>query len=147
MLLQPIGRVRSQLGPRERGRDWSQVTSEIVVEPELTPALEGIERHDHLVVLFWCHRVAEAERSLLQVPPHRRKAHLPAGIFGTRAPTRPNPIGLTTVHLLAREGNVLRVAGLDAADGTPVLDIKPYSRHHDLHPDAKFPPRQTHPER
>ncbi|MBI4338664.1 MAG: tRNA (N6-threonylcarbamoyladenosine(37)-N6)-methyltransferase TrmO [Chloroflexi bacterium] len=140
LVLRPIGRVRSPLGSHEHRRDYSQVTAEIIVEPEYAPALDGIERHSHIVVLFWFTGIEESERYVLQFPAERRKPDLPAGIFGTRAPTRPNPIGLTTVHLLGREGNVLRVSGLDAADGTPVLDLKPYS-HWDFHPDATFPNR------
>ncbi len=142
MVLRPIGRVRSTLGSHEHKRDYSQVTAEIVVEPEYASALEGIERRDHIVVLFWFTRIEESERDALLVPEHRRKADKPAGIFGTRAPTRPNPIGVTTVHLLSREGNVLHVQGLDAADGTPVLDLKPYS-HFDFHTDASFPARRS----
>jgi len=89
--------------------------------PELEPGLTDIEGFSHLIVLW------EFDRSegfqLLGTPPSDDRPH---GVFATRSPRRPNPIGLTVVELLRREGPELHVRGVDMLDGTPILDIKPY---------------------
>lgn len=89
--------------------------------PEFEAGLTDIEGYSHLFVIW------EFDRSqgfaLLGTPPCDNRAH---GVFATRSPYRPNPIGLTVVELLGREGPVLRVRGVDMLDGTPILDIKPY---------------------
>ena len=88
-------------------------------------SLDGIEDYSHLVVIFWMDQAG---------PPKSLKGHvqsredLPvAGLFARRGPSRPNPIGVTAVPLLGREKNILRVQGVDAIDGTPLIDIKPYT--------------------
>jgi tRNA-Thr(GGU) m(6)t(6)A37 methyltransferase TsaA len=84
--------------------------------------LQDIEKEPHYIVLYWLNR---SDRNKLKViPPHTRIEH---GVFATRSPDRPNPIGICIVELVGREGNLLFVRGLDAIDGTPLLDIKPYS--------------------
>jgi tRNA-Thr(GGU) m(6)t(6)A37 methyltransferase TsaA len=88
--------------------------------------LDGFER---IWVLFWCHR---ASRAKLTVVPYRDT--VPHGLFATRAPARPNPIGLSAVRLLGISGNLVRVGELDILDGTPVVDIKPYVSHYDSFP-------------
>jgi tRNA-Thr(GGU) m(6)t(6)A37 methyltransferase TsaA len=95
----------------------------IVVHPELTAGLDGIERFHKLVVIFYCH---EAKGSPLCVHPRKDPHQPPRGVFASRSPARPNPLGLTVVSLLGVQGHVLHVQGLDALDGTPVLDIKPF---------------------
>jgi tRNA-Thr(GGU) m(6)t(6)A37 methyltransferase TsaA len=87
------------------------------------PALEGIEGFSHLIVLFAFHR-AESSK-LTTTPPGESR---PRGIFATRSPHRPNHLGLSVVRLLRRSGSVLEISELDMIDGTPVLDIKPYTR-------------------
>jgi tRNA-Thr(GGU) m(6)t(6)A37 methyltransferase TsaA len=100
--------------------------SQIVVNPELAPALDGVAEYSHLYVLFWIHELTSEKRTILKVYP-RGRTDLPLnGVFATRSPVRPNPIGLTVVELVKVEGNVLTVRGLDAYDGSPVLDLKPY---------------------
>ena len=90
------------------------------------PPFLGSWRNVYLFVLFWLHKVRKSAREDLLIHP-RRKADMPlVGIFSTRQSNHPNPIGLTVVRLLGRNSNVLSIKGLDAADGTPVLDIKPY---------------------
>lgn len=122
--LKPIGFVKREL-PEENVKDKSLV-SKILLKKGLTKALDSIEDFSHVFVIFWLHRIMNTEKTVLKVHP-KGMAELPlVGIFGTRAPIRPNPIGLTLVELIKREGNVLWVRGLDAFDGTPVLDIKPY---------------------
>jgi tRNA-Thr(GGU) m(6)t(6)A37 methyltransferase TsaA len=122
--LVPIGVVHNDVAEPD-GISWEEVVSRIEVAPELVPALAGIEAFSHLVVIFAFHR-RPAGPPPLQVHPERR-AELPlVGVFATRSPRRPNPIAVTVVELLERTGNVLTVRGLDALDGTPVLDLKPY---------------------
>jgi len=114
----PIGFV-SRISADENVRDRSLV-AKVVFNQDLTPALEGIEEWSHIYVIFWLDRVTPASEPVLQHPGSG------AGIFATRAPIHPNPIGLTLVELVKRAANVLWVRGLDAFEGTPVLDIKPY---------------------
>lgn len=116
--LSPIGFVQ-RLSPDENERDRT-LLAKIVFDQELAPALAGIEEWSHLYVIMWLDRVARAEQPVLH------HAGSGVGIFAARSPIHPNPIGLTLVELVKREGNVLWVRGLDAYDGTPVLDIKPY---------------------
>lgn len=121
----PIGRVHSPYKTREEIHPLkSQETEgEIEIYPEYTPGLDDIEGFSHIFVLFLFHK---SKRYSLKVKP-LMDTQL-RGLFATRHPDRPNPIGLTVVELLERKGNILRVRGLDMLDGTPVLDIKPYSR-------------------
>ena len=91
------------------------------IEPELEVGLTDIEGFSHLYVIWVFDRAGEAE--LLGIPPTDTRPH---GVFATRSPRRPNPIGLTVVRLIRREGRNLVVAGVDMLDGTPILDIKPY---------------------
>jgi tRNA-Thr(GGU) m(6)t(6)A37 methyltransferase TsaA len=103
-----------------------QQTSEIVINEDLVNNLDGIEEYSHLVVLYWAHRVPEQSRSLSRVHPMGRKEFPLVGIFCTCSPARPNPVLMTVVRLLERKENTLHVTGLDAVDGSPVVDIKPY---------------------
>lgn len=116
--IKPIGFV-SRLAPDENERDRSLV-ARLVINQDLTPALDGIDEWSHLYVIFWLDRVAPSAEPILH------HANTGTGIFAARSPIHPNPIGLTLVELVQREANVLWVRGLDAYDGTPVLDIKPY---------------------
>jgi tRNA-Thr(GGU) m(6)t(6)A37 methyltransferase TsaA len=106
--------------------NWEEVTSEIVVESRLAEALEGIEGFSHILVLFWMDRVNDEQRAIRRLHPRDRQDLPLMGVFATRTQYRPNPIGATVARLLECRGNLLRVRGLDALDGTPVLDIKPY---------------------
>ena len=91
------------------------------IEPELEEGLTDIEGFSHLFVI-WAFDRSEGF-ALMGTPPTDTKAH---GVFATRSPWRPNPIALTVVELLGRDGNKLRVRGVDMLDGTAILDIKPY---------------------
>jgi len=123
--MSPIGYVRSAYGdtkqiPRGLGaKHEAEGTLEIL--PELEPGLQDIEGFSHLFVVWVFDRAGQYE--LLGKNPTDGKPH---GVFATRSPRRPNPIGLTVVELLGREGNLLKVKGIDMLDGTPILDIKPY---------------------
>lgn len=123
--IRPIGWVRSPhraKGDVPKGLG-ARHTAEGVIEllPELADGLQDIEGFSHLYVIWIFHRSEGYE--LVGRNPTDGMEH---GVFATRSPRRPNPIGLTVVELLGREGNVLRVRGIDMLDGTPVLDIKPY---------------------
>lgn len=122
--LKPIGFVKTKAVGKEV-RDKGNV-SEIVFREDLAEALDGIEYFSHFFVIFWMHEISEEERRTMKVRPRGRRDMPLLGAFATRTPHRPNPIGLTLVELLEVEGNVVTVRGLDAFDGTPVLDIKPF---------------------
>jgi tRNA-Thr(GGU) m(6)t(6)A37 methyltransferase TsaA len=120
--MSPIGLVR-RASPDEDTRDRSLI-SEVVLIGELAPALDGIEDWSHLYIIYWLDKVSQSGEPSLQFA--STGAAPPLGVLATRAPIHPNPIGLTLVQLVSRDENVLSVRGLDAYDGTPVLDIKPY---------------------
>lgn len=137
--LRPVGLVRNEMNEKVSGEAYRDIVSEIVVKEDLQDCLDGIEHHSHAIIVYWLNRIPEEERKVLKVRP-MGDASLPiVGVFATRSPRRPNPIGLETVEILGREGNVLRVKGLDALDGSPVLDIKPYTKHHDSAKDVREP--------
>jgi tRNA-Thr(GGU) m(6)t(6)A37 methyltransferase TsaA len=124
IVLKPIGTIRTTaVGDEVREKTR---TSQVVIRKELTTALDGIDGFSHLFVLFWLHETSEGQRKTLKVHPRGRKDLPLLGVFATRTMLRPNPVGLTLVELVKVEGNVLTVRGLDAFDGTPVLDIKPF---------------------
>ena len=137
--IKPIGTVRNAVRkPPKPPYDWDNVVSRIEIEPGLTEALDSLDEFSHIIVLYWMNRLA-AEPLPMKVRP-RRDPNLPlVGLFATRAPHRPNPIGKATAKLLKRERNVLTVSGLDAIDGTPVIDIKPYLPRNDSVTDARTP--------
>ena len=136
IVLKPIGFVRTEaVGDEVKDKDR---ISQIVVNSELTEALEGIAEFSHLFVLFWLHEVTSEERKTLKVHPQGREDLPLLGVFATRTKLRPNPIGLTLVELMKVEDNVLTVRGLDAFNETPVLDLKPFD-FWDMAKDAKVP--------
>ncbi len=139
MTLKPIGMVKNKIKQKPARRDWWEgLVSEIAVDSSLTEALDGLEDFSHIIVLYWMHQATSGEVSLKVHP--RGKQELPlVGLFATRSPNRPNPIGKATVRLLQRQGNILRVKGLDAIDGTPVIDIKPYIPGYDSATDTTVP--------
>lgn len=102
--------------------------SDIIIDQDLVRVLDGIDGYSHLMVLYWGHKVPEKSRLLTRVHPMGRKDIPLTGIFSTCSPARPNPVLLTVVRLLGREDNILKVGELDAVDGSPVIDIKPYVR-------------------
>ena len=107
--------------PRQ-GR-MSEEISEIELHPDFADGLLKIEQNAHLIVLYWAHL---AKRDILKtIPPAAKELH---GVFASRSPGRPNPLSLCIVELLERRDNILRVKGLDALDGSAVIDIKPYTR-------------------
>ncbi len=122
----PIGVVRSPISNRDIMPPSGEM-AKILVFPEYARALKRIEEYSHLWVLAWLH---QAEREVLTAVPSKVNPTVPSfGVFALRSPSRPNPIALSLVPLIKREGDCLEVKGLDVIDGTPVLDIKPYFEH------------------
>ena len=136
IVLEPVGFVKTKaVGKEVRDKN---VISQIVFREDLTDALAGIEDFSHIFVLFWLHEIEDKAKGIKKVHPRGRQDMPLLGVFATRTPYRPNPIGLTRVKLLAVEGNVVTVQGLDALDGTPVLDIKPFD-HWDTTDNVRVP--------
>jgi len=122
--VKPIGLIRSPYTDEEETPiqgAFSERRGEIEVFPEYEEGLKDIDGFSHLILLYYFHR---AEGCSLLVKPFLDDE--PRGLFATRYPARPNPIGLSVVRLLERKGNILQIAEVDVLDGTPLLDIKPY---------------------
>ena len=134
----PIGFVRSPVTePVDEG--WGDVTSRIELLPEYRGGLLGLGEFSHVLVVAWLHQAAFDPSRHLQRRP-RGQADMPLlGIFAQRAKDRPNPLGITVVSLVGVDADGLRVRGLDAIDGTPILDLKPYFPDFDAADGAKLP--------
>jgi tRNA-Thr(GGU) m(6)t(6)A37 methyltransferase TsaA len=134
MELTPIGVIHSPYraaGDAPRQGRLRDTVAEIEIFDLYAPGLRDVEKCTHLFVLYWLDR---ADRTLLSATPPGTTGS--RGVFSTRSPHRPNPIGLGIVNLLGMDGPLLTVRGLDALDGTPVLDLKPYVSSLDCIPDA-----------
>jgi tRNA-Thr(GGU) m(6)t(6)A37 methyltransferase TsaA len=124
IVLNPIGYVKTE-AVGDEVKDKSR-TSQVVLRDNLVEALDGITGFSHLFVLFWLSQIPDEQRMIMKVHPRGRMDMPLLGVFATRTNLRPNPIGLTLVELLKVEDNTLTVRGLDAFDGSPILDIKPF---------------------
>jgi tRNA-Thr(GGU) m(6)t(6)A37 methyltransferase TsaA len=133
----PIGIVRNQVSA-SRTTGWEDVRSDILLRDDLAAALDDIEGFSHVIVVFHFDRVPDAERRL-SLPVGDGNNASNRGVLATRSQLRPNAIGVSVVPVLHRRKGVLRVRGLDALNGTPVLDLKPYLPPYDSIPDAKLP--------
>ncbi len=123
--LRPVGRVQSTL--RDRGDAPLQGTEGapeawLVFDQTLNPAITDLHAGAEILVLTWLHR---ARRDILRVYPRGNPNHAEEGVFSTRSPDRPNPIGLHRVRIVAVAPDRIRVSDLEAIDGTPILDVKP----------------------
>ena len=156
--IRPIGRVRNDMKPdaspppgtplARSGKGWrnpasfGEAVSEVVVDEELAEGLDGIEEFSHVTVYFWSGdesgKLPSGEDFSLKFRPTGLPQFPLLGVFATRCPVRPNCICATTVELVERRGNVLRVKGLDTFDGTAILDIKPSLPYYDSKPDAQI---------
>ena len=125
MQLQEIGIVHNaykNLTDIPRQGRMSEEVSAVEIHPEFADGLLRIEQNKYLIVLYWAHL---AKRDILKtLPPASKEIH---GVFASRSPGRPNPLSLCIVELIERNGDILRVKGLDALDGSSVIDIKPYT--------------------
>lgn len=137
---EPIGVIHSPFQsrediPREKcldPRGFEDIRGQVEVFRDFEPALDDIDGFSNLIIIFVFHK--SPERNLYAHPPFDGKKR---GVFSTRSPHRPNPIGMTVVKLEGRDKNILRVSGVDMFEGTPVLDIKPYTLR-DKKEDAAF---------
>jgi tRNA (adenine37-N6)-methyltransferase len=149
MLLTPIGMVKSDIKTpmltagnsdlelqdrmeqiREYQRKVQACVCELTIFPQWEELLDGIEGFSHVLVLYWPHLIDPERRTLRKVHPMGRKDLSRQGIFATCSPARPNPVLVSAVPLLERHGNILKVRGLEAVDGSPVIDIKPYATYY-----------------
>lgn len=138
MNIEPIGTVKSPI-TEEIDQNWGETVSEIVLEEALAPGLQGLDQFSHVLVVFHMHQAQfNPATDLLRRP--RGRTDMPLlGIFAQRPKMRPNRIGITAVQLLEVTANSIKVKGLDAIDGTPVLDIKPYYPIFDRVDNARTP--------
>lgn len=123
--MEPVGFVRSELkkrknAPRQGYMGAPEATVEIL--PKFGKCLQLVEAGQEVILITWLH---EAKRNVMKVHPGRDKKNPLTGVFGTRSPDRPNPLGLHRVKILERDGLRLRIGPLEAIDGTPVVDVKP----------------------
>lgn len=142
--LVPIGVIHSpykQPGEAPRQGRLSQTESILEIYPPFEAALKGITRCSHLIVLYWGDR---ANRETLQSP--TPFSDVPVGVFSSRSPNRPNPIAFCVAELIRQEGNRLIVRGVDALDGSPLLDIKAYAPSIDCIPEAVNGSFPNHPD-
>ena len=123
--VKPVGWVESPLTERaaapKQGNEGAPEAG-VAFDADMVEALHGIEPGDEILIFTWLDR---GDRTVLQTRPRDDPANPIQGVFNTRSPDRPNPIGLHPVTVLALEGSRMRVSGLEALDGTPVLDVKP----------------------
>ena len=132
----PIGVVHNRVRT-SRPSGWEDVRSDIFLREDLIGSLEGLDEFSHVIVVFHLDRVPESEQRL-RLPVGTDGAE--RGVLATRSQRRPNAIGISVVPIVHRRQGVLRVLGLDALDGTPVLDLKPYLPAFDAAPGARLAP-------
>jgi tRNA-Thr(GGU) m(6)t(6)A37 methyltransferase TsaA len=133
IVFKPIGRVKAAFSETDVRAENKDLVGDLEIYADYEPALAGIDGYSHLFVLAYFDRLRPDQIGPLQVKPRRlvnrgfKLEDLPLlGVFALDSPTRPNPIGLTLVRLIERNGRFLKVSGLDLLDGTPILDIKGY---------------------
>ena len=134
--MKPIGYVVNDVNSSV-DNGWGEVESKIVLNEELTPALKGLADFSHILVLFWMHHAKPP--TILQRRPQGRSDMPLLGLFAQRSKHRVNSIGITTVSLLGLDNNTVIIRGLDAINGTPVLDIKPYYPHYERPSEIRVP--------
>ena len=152
MQLKPIGIVGTELNKLSlafQNRDLEfksgnlieaeENISELILDEDLIEYLDGIEGFSHIMVVYWAHQIPKEGRYHPKVHPGGRKDSPLVGVFATRSPARPNPICVTTAELLERKGNILKVRGLDAVDGSPLVDIKPHLPSYDAPSNVRLP--------
>ena len=133
IVFKPIGQIKAQFSEGDIRAESKDLVGDLEIYPEFEPALAGIDGYSHLFVLAYFDRLRADQIGPLQVRPRRlvnrgfKLEDLPLlGVFALDSPTRPNPIGLTLVRLLGRQGRILKVSGLDFFNGTPIIDVKGY---------------------
>lgn len=139
-----IGTVHCPVTEMSQG-NWAQIVSEIHLDPQYQGGLQGLEGFSHVLVVFWLDQIKpfDPAKQLLRKP-RGMDDMSELGVFAQRTKYRPNPIGVTAVALAGIAGNVVSVRGLDALEGTPVLDLKPYIPEFDRIADARVPSWVAH---
>lgn len=119
--------------------------SKVRIRPPFCQGLEGLDGFSHTIILYWLHhRDNDKDRQVLRVLPRRHPGAPEVGVFASRSPSRPNPLALCVAELLRVEGCTLLVKGLDAVEGSPIVDIKPYIPRADSVPTARAPEWTSH---
>ncbi|MFC1905913.1 tRNA (N6-threonylcarbamoyladenosine(37)-N6)-methyltransferase TrmO [Chloroflexota bacterium] len=132
--IEPIGYVDNPYfapgaasGEKRKDAGWKKIDANIVLKDHYAEGLDDIEQHNHLIIVFWPHKMNMDDRyERVKIHPQRREDLPLTGVFSTSSPSRPNSTLVTVVKFVKRDGKVLTVKGLDALDGSPVIDIKPY---------------------
>lgn len=132
--IEPIGIIRTPFTSKDKipiQAGKSDIVAEVEVFPEYSPGLESLDGFSHIILLYWFHR---AKSPKLKITPFLDTQE--RGLFSTRAPSRPNPIGLSIVKLIQVQGNTVTFQGADMLNDTPLIDIKPYVPEFDIQLDA-----------
>lgn len=133
--LKPLGVAKNRVR-RPALPGWKEVITQIVIKRKYARGLDGLEDYSHVIVVYWLDKEKECH---LKHHPQGRQDVPYVGIFACRCPQRPNRLALSTVKLVGRQGNILTVKGLDIVNGTPVLDLKPYTPQYDRVRHAQVP--------
>lgn len=133
--IKPLGFAKNKIN-KPMLPSWKEVVTDIVIDKKYTKGLDGIEDYSHVIVVYWMDQEKECH---LKHHPQGREDIPFIGIFACRCPQRPNRIAISTVELISRKRNIITVKGLDIVNGTPILDIKPYTPQYDLVKGAKVP--------
>ncbi|MCP3874662.1 MAG: tRNA (N6-threonylcarbamoyladenosine(37)-N6)-methyltransferase TrmO [Desulfobacteraceae bacterium] len=136
--LKHIGLVSSSVTER-MDENWGEIKSKIILEPEFSGALRGLEGFSHAIIVTYLHQASFEKEKHLHRRPRNLETMPQVGILSQRAKNRPNPIGITAVEIIGVCDDYLEVKGLDAIDKTPVLDIKPYYPDYDKIDNPKIP--------
>ena len=136
--LTPIGEVKNEVESLTRA-DSNAPTSDVIIYEQFAQALDCVEDFSDLLIIYWMDKLFPYERLVMRVHPQGKKDMPLVGVFACRSPARPNPIAITRVKLLGRDGTTLKVSGLDAVNGSPVIDIKPYIPRNDLSGELRLP--------
>jgi len=137
-MFEPIGFVKSSVEEKV-DRNWGSIVSQIVINETLADGLTGLNDFSHIIVVFHLDQAKFIKDEHLVRRPQGRDDMPNVGIFAQRAKDRPNPIGITAVKLLSVHKNIIEVQGLDAINGTPIFDIKPYYPKYDLKSESTVP--------
>ena len=125
IIMRPVGTVRNEV-PNRKDDSWGDDISSIVLDRQFVSGLKGLEDFSHAIILFYLDQAKFDKEKHLQRRPQNRDDMQMTGIFSQRGKDRPNRIGMTSVEIVSVSEDTLVVKGLDAVNGTPVLDIKPY---------------------
>ena len=136
--LEPIGYLLSSV-TEQMDENWGEIKSKIILNSEYAGALLGLENFSHAIIVTYLHQAKYEKEKHLQRRPRNLATMPKVGIFSQRAKDRPNRIGITAVEIISVGNDYLEIKGLDAINGTPILDIKPYYPHYDKMDSAKVP--------